>query len=126
MKLVETLGVLMADQDPGKTIHINYIKSNDYREVACDGALGSSTPAGKLWVAFYTERLPLPRIVRHELQQSAESSELRIDPNSPGVTIDGRVGIVRNVEFGLYMSPEAARKLHEWLGEQLALIGRTE
>lgn len=109
----------MADQEPMSTIDINYIKSNEYREVACDGAIGSATPTGKLWVAFYTERLPLPRIVRHEMLSSPDSTELRIDPNKPGTPLEGRVGLIRNVEFGLYLSEATASKLHEWLGSQI-------
>jgi hypothetical protein len=116
----------MPEEDTQSTVDINYLKSVAYREVACDGAIGSLTPKGKLWLAFYTERLPLPRIVRHELISSTEPQELRIDPDKPGVTIDGRAGVVRNVEFGLYLSVSTARKLHEWLGSQLEASGRDE
>jgi hypothetical protein len=112
----------MPEKDPQNTIDINYQKSEQYREVYCDGAVGSQTPPGSLWVGFYTERLPLPRIVRHEMIASPDSAELRIDPDKPGVVLEGKVGIVRNVEFGLYLSVPTARKLHEWLGSQIELM----
>jgi hypothetical protein len=108
------------------TVDINYIKSSDFREIACDGAIGGPTPRGKLWLAFYTERLPLPRIVRHELKQASESGELTIDPNKPGAVIEGRVGVVRNVEFGLYLSIPTARELYDWLGSQIQEAGKAE
>jgi hypothetical protein len=109
----------MASEDPKSTIIINYIKSLSYREAACDGAVGSVTPTRKLWLAFFTERLPLPRIVRHEMIPSPEGNGLTIDPDKPPEVIEGRAGVVRNVEFGLYLSPSAAKTLHEWLGSQL-------
>jgi hypothetical protein len=111
----------MAETKDQKTIDINYIKSNDYREVACDGAIGGATPSEKLWVAFYTERLPLPRIARHELI-STSSSDMRVDPDKPPLVLDGRAGIVRNVEFGLYLTRDAARTLHAWLGSQIEFL----
>src|ERR1700679_3910013 len=100
----------MPDKDPPPTVDINYIKSSGYREVTCDGTVGSPTPTGKLWLAFYTERLPLPRIVRHEMILSEETGALRICPDKPGIPLEGRVGVVRNVEFGLYLSLETAHK----------------
>jgi hypothetical protein len=49
----------LADDAEATTVDINYLKSISFREVACDGVLGGPTPHGKLWLAFYTERLPL-------------------------------------------------------------------
>lgn len=116
----------MADEEFPTTVDINYVKSADFREITCDGVLGGLTPRSKLWVAFYTERLPLPRIVRHELKQAAESGVLTIDPNKPGTLIEGRVGVIRNVEFGLYLTVDTARQLHEWLGRQIIETEKAE
>jgi hypothetical protein len=107
------------DRAPSTTIAINYIKSNEFRESACDGALGGPTPNGKLWVAFYTERFPLPRITRQKLRPADEPGAFMIDEKSPAEPVESREGIVRNVEFGLYMSLESAEQLHTWLGKQL-------
>jgi hypothetical protein len=109
----------MGDEDRPTTVDINYVKSVDFREIACDGVVGAPTPRGKLWVAFFTERLPLPRIVRHNLVQGPEPGDLSIDPNKEPSIIDGRAGVIRNVEFGLYLTPQVAQDLHEWLGRQL-------
>jgi len=109
----------MAEEASDRTVDINYIKSADFREVACDGVIGGPTPNQKLWVAFYTERLPLPRIVRHKIVPGGQEDEFRIDADSPGTPIDSQSGIVRNVELGLYLSISVAEQLHEWLGQQL-------
>lgn len=107
----------MADETQ-QAIDIHYIKSNAFREAACDGALGGGTPSGKLWIGFYTERNPLPRIVRHQLVPIGPDT-FGIDPAEPGTVLDSRAGVVRNLEFGLYLTLDTARQLHEWLGRQL-------
>ena len=115
----------MAEDSPiQKTIAVNYLKSNDFREVACDGALGGLTPQGKLWVAFYAERFPMPRIVEHDIitESGQAPDEVTIDMNS-GRVIESRSGIVRHVEFGVYLTIESAKTLHDWLGKQIAAIG---
>jgi len=100
------------------TVDIHYIKTPDFREVACDGALGGPTPRGKLWLAFYNERFPLPRVVQHQLTP-APAGDLTIDESKPGVVVETRRGVVRSVEFGVYLDLDTAAKLHRWLGNYL-------
>lgn len=99
-----------------RRVDINYIKSESYREVACDGILGGPTPNGKLWLGFYTERFPLPRVMRHVVR-SLDGGAVELEV--PGEKIEGRDGIIRNVEFGIYMSVTEAAELRRWLAEEL-------
>jgi hypothetical protein len=101
-----------------KTIKINYLKTNDFREVACDGVLGGPTPQGKVWLAFYTERFPIPKIVEHSLLEKGQEGQFSIEGDP--VVIDTREGILRNMEFGVYMSFAAAEQLRDWITLQLA------
>ena len=112
----------LSDAEPA-TVDINYLKATDFREIACDGALGGPTPQGKLWVAFYTERYPLPRIVRHQIITKHED---RFELEPDGKAIEGRQGVVRNVEFGVYLSVESATRLRDWLNNQIEVIGGTQ
>ena len=96
-------------------VDINYIKSAAFREVACDGVVGGPTPNGKIWISFYTERFPLPRISRHTVTKNEDGSYV---VEMPGIE-EGRKGIVRNIEFGVYMSQDEARTLANWLTESL-------
>lgn len=111
-----------AAQPASQTVDINYIKSRDFREVACDGVLGGPTPNSKLWLAFFTERLPLPRIVRYNITKSDGEDVYVIDPNNPGAPIETREGIIRNVEFGLYLSLETAEALQGWLTKNIEAL----
>lgn len=121
------------DREPGAaepaqpTVDINYIKSRDFREIGCDGVIGGPTPTSKLWLAFFTERLPLPRIVRYNLVQSGQEGEFSVDPAQPGAPVEAREGVVRNVEFGVYLSIESAEQLRDWLGRNIdALKGEAK
>jgi hypothetical protein len=113
--------ICMTDDAPDPTIDINYLKSGDYREVSCDGAVGGPTPSEKIWIGFYTERLPVARVVRHKLLPIEGTEEFILDPNSEPVTIDSRAGVIRNLEFGLYLTQDTAKHLHEWLGKQIKI-----
>jgi hypothetical protein len=56
----------LADGEPPPKpakIQFHYIKGPDYREAACHGVIGGPTPAGKVWLAFFSERGPIPRVV---------------------------------------------------------------
>ncbi len=108
----------MAVESP-KTIDFNYIKSGDFREVSCDGVVGGPTPQGKVWLAFFTERFPLPRIVRHALQETSVEGQLQLDASIPPEQLDGRSGVIRNVEFGVYLTREIAIELRNWLDKQI-------
>ena len=109
----------MSEEKPAPNITINYLKSISFREVACDGVLGGPTPQGNVWLAFYTERFPIPRIIRHQIRRTDQDAFVL---EEPGETIEGRHGIIRNVEFGVYMSVKTAEQLHEWLSRNLEKI----
>jgi hypothetical protein len=99
---------------------INYIKSDNYREFPCDGALGGPTPKGKIWMALYSERYPLPRVIVYSATPGDAANELTIDEKTKPLAVESREGIVRNVEFGAYMDLEVAKALHTWLGQKIS------
>lgn len=101
-------------------LQFHYLKSQDYREVACHGVFGGHSPRdASIWMAVFSERTPIPRMVEYEFPESA-NADATIEE---GVTIpsfvDSRQGIVRYVDFCTYMSLDTARRVHKWLGEQL-------
>ena len=115
----------MPDEPPSSAdgenpaIDIHYQKTPDFREVACDGALGGPTPQGKVWLAFYSERFPLPRIVRQDLVVNEGAEAFTLDKNKPATIVETKRGIIRSVEFGVYMSVDTAADLYDWLGKML-------
>ena len=98
------------------TISFNYIKSNGFRVLHVDGAIGSITPAGLIFVGLYSEQNAIPQIMVHQItdtgQVGSENQEERV----------GKKGIVREVEVGAMMSLETATALVAWLQEQIKLV----
>ena len=109
----------MTDEKPAQTeLTINYIKSQNFREVGCDGVVGGTTPRGKLWCAFFTERFALPKVVKYPLHARGPEGEYLIDEEEKRI-VEAKEGIVRNIEFGVYLSIDQAENLKIWLTEEI-------
>lgn len=104
-------------------VDINYAQSGGFREVACDGVMGGPTPNGKVWLGFYTERFPLPRVTRHSLTRTASGASVI---ESPANVVESSEGIVRTLEFGVFLSREEAEHLTGWLASALKTMGEEE
>lgn len=98
--------------DPGDAkaeltqIAIDYIKSNAFRVVHADGAVGGLNPRGNLHISFYNERMPIPQQVTHSVEGRALKEEI------------GRVqrdAVVREVEVDVHMTVGNAKSLVTWL-----------
>jgi hypothetical protein len=105
-------------------IQFHYLKSSDYREVACHGAIGNITPQGKIWMALYAERQPLPRTVAYPFPRPAEGQKtISFDEATAGPPIlDSREGIIRHVELSAYLDVDTAERLQKWLGDRVAEV----
>lgn len=110
---------MKSDDKSAGTIDLNYLKSEHYREAPCDGVVGGVTPHRKIWLAFYAERYPMPRIVRHALSKTEREGQVEIDSAVPPQNIEGRSGLIRNIEFGVYLNLDTATGLRKWLDEQI-------
>lgn len=109
-----------------KTLAINYIKTEQYREASCDGALGGVTSKNKIWMALYSERYPLPRVVVYKTEPSPDDPKtVSIDEStSAPIAVESKEGLIRNVEFGAYMNLEVAIALHKWLGQRIDQLSK--
>ena len=105
----------MADDTP-PVVQFHYIKSNLFRVVHTDGAVGNLTPAGLIFVGLYSERAAIPQIMVHDITEAGQVGSEHVEER---IT---RKGIVREVEFGAIMSAEVAKSLVTWLQEKIDLI----
>ena len=55
-----------AEEPSPTTLKFEYEKSEQFRTVFADGAIGGVTPRGYVHVAFYSERSPIPKVVVHK------------------------------------------------------------
>jgi hypothetical protein len=105
----------MPDDTP-TVVPFHYIKSNLFRVVHTDGALGSVTPAGLIFVGLYSERAPIPQVMLHEV---TETGQIGIEHKDERVS---KKGIVREIEVGATMSVETATSFIAWLQEKIELV----
>ena len=99
-------------------ICFNYIKSNHFRVVHCDGAIGTPTPQGNIAASFFSERLPIPQQTTQMLEPDGKLSTELLDQRVQ------RDGIVREVEVEMVMSAEVAESVAKWLTDRVAAIRR--
>lgn len=102
-------------------LQFHYIKGPSYHESACHGAIGGPTPHGKIWMALFAERHPLPRMVEYQLPQPEPgASAVQFDESGAKPSfIETRTGVIRHVEFSAYLDVEAAERLRDWLSAQI-------
>jgi hypothetical protein len=104
----------MPDESP-TVVQFHYIKSNAFRVIHTDGAIGHITPAGLIFVGLYSERAPIPKMMAHEItdagQVGTERQEQRVS----------KTGIVREIEVGAMMGIDTAKRLVQWLQERIEL-----
>ncbi len=102
-----------ANQLPER-IKFDYIKSNFFRVVYADGAVGGLTPKLGIRMAFYNERNAIPRQTTHTINaEGALSPEIREERIA-------RDAIVREVEVDVVMDLKAAVSLVQWLQDKIA------
>lgn len=97
----------------GDKIRFHYIKSPQFRTVHVDGVHGGLTPQGKVQMALYSERLPIPRETVQYLKEDGSLGDEILEERV------ARVGVVREIESNLVMDIEQARSVARWLMEKV-------
>lgn len=89
-------------------IKLKYEKNRDYRIIPISGAFGSINPQGMVVCDLYLERLPAPPEITLSIDEEAGTmTETKIEKYSQP--------IIRELSFGMVMTPEVAKALGEWL-----------
>ncbi len=102
------------DKEENKPIvKIHYEKNPQYRTVYVDGAIGGITPTNAINLNFYSTRHPIPKNVEFELR---EDGTLNKDGQP---SLDSKTGIIREIEFGIYLNHDSATDLYEFLKRTL-------
>ena len=105
----------MSEEMP-TSVPFHYIKSNLFRVIHTDGAVGSVAPSGLIFVGFYSERSAIPQMMVHDVTESGQVGPERLSERV------GKSGIVREVEVGATMSVETAITFVAWLQEKIDLL----
>lgn len=107
--------------DPKTTeITVHYIKSNTFRVIYAEGAHGGISPSGKIQMALYNERQPIPQQTQHAVEEAGKG-QLKFGKEIVEKRL-GRTGIVREVEAEILLDVEGAKRIGAWLLEQTATL----
>ncbi len=102
----------MSEPIPEK-VRVEYVKCYYFRVVHVDGAHGGVSPRLGLFISFYSERFPIPKVLTHEISSSgALGEEVRAERET-------KTGIIREVEVGVTLDLAAAKSLASWLNEKV-------
>ena len=99
--------------------HVEFVfeKNNLYRTIHVDGAFGGPTPPfGLIHMSIYSEHLPLPSSITHQVTGGMMGEEISRSP--PASSVEG-ARVVREVEANLVMSVDTARALRTWLDAKI-------
>jgi hypothetical protein len=94
-------------------LRVEYVKSNFFRVVRADGAMGGASPRLDLFITFYSERFPIPKVLVYE----------RTPKGAPGEEIfserESKEGIIREAEIGITMDLPTAKSFAVWLNDKV-------
>ena len=101
-------------------VRFEYIKSNLFRVIHVDGAIGGLTPSGNIHMAVFNERLAIPQQI-----------VIAVNPNGTlgGELKESRVvreGVIREMDADLMMDLPTAKSILKWLKENIEKLENTQ
>lgn len=102
----------MPNENPEK-VRFEYIKSSLFRMIHADGAYGGVTPRLGVFLSFFSERPPIPKVLVHHIKPDGTVGEEIKEER------EGRKGIIREAEFGVVLDLDVAKSLTAWLQQKI-------
>lgn len=103
------------------TIKFSYIKSNYFRVIHVDGGIGGFS-SDKIVLNLYSERGPIPKTTTHELgvvkEEGGGFKSAVVGKEIPKER-ECKDGLIREIEVGLTLSVDSARRVRDWLSDQI-------
>ena len=103
-------------QSAPETLRFHYLKSPAFRTVHADGFHGGLTPRGLIQMSVFSERFAIPKQVVHTIE---EGGRLGAEVEAERV---GKIGVTREIEVNVVITPATATALIEWLTERLQKV----
>jgi len=100
------------EEQPPQGVEIHYMKSNLFRVIHADGAVGSITAHGYLHMTLYSERTAIPKRGFRAISKDG----LNLEPEKYTETIGGAV---RELEVDVLMGEPLVRELRDWFTKRL-------
>jgi hypothetical protein len=100
-------------------IRVEYIKSSCFRIVRADGAIGGTSPRLELFITFYSERFPIPKVLVYQATPEGGPGEELLEER------ETKSGIIREAEVGITMDLPTAKSFASWLNQKIAELEKT-
>jgi hypothetical protein len=94
-------------------VAFDYIKSNHFRVIRVDGAIGGLTAHAVIHMDLFSERPAIPKQIVMGVSRGEMGGEVRRE---------GRKAWIREVEVGATLDLPTAMSLHAWLGDKIAAL----
>jgi len=104
----------MSEPQIPSRVKIHYIKSNLFRVVHSEGAIGGITPNREIFVSLFNERGALPKVIEFAISPEGNLGQ--------EIGREGKEGVVREMEIGVLMSADAAKNLAQFLLHHAKLL----
>jgi hypothetical protein len=99
---------------------VHYIKSNLFRVIHVDGALGSITPRGFIHAAFFSERMPIPLECTFPVEMTT-GGESSVDlDHEIADQRKSKEGLIREVEIDVMFDLNSAKAFAKWLNSRIS------
>lgn len=96
-----------------KETRFDFIKSSHCREIIVDGVYGGPAPQGRINAVLFIERNHIPASVTHRIGANDATGQEIVSKR------EMKDGTVRVIETILMLDIDAAKALHEFLGNQI-------
>jgi len=107
------------NEGPPDNIRIEYVKSSAFRVIRADGAIGGISPRLELFITFYNERFPIPKVLVFETTpEGAPGDEVMSERES-------KAGVIREAEVAISMDLPTAKSFVSWMNAKVAELEKT-
>ena len=97
-----------------RSVVFDYIKSNYFRVIHADGAIGGVTARGYIHMSLFSERASIPKQIKFSVDKNGHLGD--------EISRETRGTFIREMEADVFMDEDGAVALHQWLGEKIAQL----
>lgn len=101
-----------------ENITFKYVYPDNLPDLYVNGLWGGTTPRKEIYVHFYSERLPIPKTIIHELGKNKTVGK----PKS----IEQGGDVVRLVQASLVLDVHTAIEFRDWLDRRIKFINKSK
>jgi hypothetical protein len=108
----------MSEETSPNAVKFHLVKGNFFRVIHADGAIGGITPAREIFLSLFSERGAIPQLIEQSINADGSLGD--------EIKRFGKDGIVREIEVGVMLNAQTAKRIAEWLAKQAEILEASE